>query len=272
MWRTLALAGVLWASPALGADERPAKLPLTLDHFSRTTPRWFAESSTTVGFPTRGATGIGYGQPFWRAISLDAIGFMTPFFTQAGVAVTGSLPLVQLELGAARVRTFGVGTLPKQERYTTRELDAHAGHATYSALNATLFGAVPLRPLPVVLRGQLVATPWLEERSAVLEQNRFVLRAPLAGFVRAFALVLLGDSGNLRVGTVAESIWPGAGAAAIVRLGPCLTADLTSHTDLTLFASVPVTSPDDLALRHGAGGSVAFRYRLATGESAPRLP
>jgi hypothetical protein len=263
--------GILWASGALAAESRE-RLPATAENFRSGQSRWFVQSSLSVGMPSRGANGVGYGKPYFRSISLDAVGFATPFFTQAGLALTLGLPIAQLELGAARVRSFESAPLPRQAHYSARDIRSYPGHVTYSALNATLYGLVPLPPFVIPLRAQLVYAPGLGGETALLEPNRYVFRPPLTGFVRLFPMIAIGGLAGPRAGAVTEVIWPGGSAPVIVRVGPSFSADLSAHTDVTVFAEVPLTSPDELKLRYGLGAGVSLRYRAATGERSPDFP
>jgi hypothetical protein len=260
------------AVPSVAAAEPAFRLPPSLENWRAGDDRWFASTTAIGGTQLKAAAEVGYGRPFWRAVSLQASGMVTPTFAQTGAHLVGALPLAQLHLGWTAQSFFSRGTLPLEESYSADDVNQTNGRARYSNLEVLLVGRIPLRPFVLFVRDQVFWAPWLDEQTALPAVQHFTLRPPWANVLQAFPMWTLGEDAWLRVGLASEVIWPGGDSTVLVRLGPAFSADLTAHTDLWTFVSVPLMSPDDVGVRNEFFGGLVLRYRWATGERPPAFP
>jgi hypothetical protein len=124
-------------------------------------------------------------------------------------------------------------------------------------------------PLP-----HFVVVPWLtasriygvpQGHAFYDEMNRLVVEGHWLGAARVAAAFTWGPIRRYRVGFLAEQVWAGR-SSPTTRLGPEVQIVFSPHWDVLGVATWPVAGPDSLGVWNAAYGTVALRWKGATGE------
>jgi hypothetical protein len=243
-------------------------------YWSVGTPRFFLSTKSDVGgIYVKPYFSVGYGLPHWIWTGIDLNGIVTPEFTQVYGGVRGSTPLFDLALGVRDTYSYWKPFLEPRPSFVAADLRNPSPNAHYLAWEGEAVGVVPL-PHSAILVDYIAvgifnrpANKYLYEESyrAIVADTFFqVLR------VAAVARMLREDA--LKLGVLTEFVLDTGRSQPVFRMGPAASLQLTDHLEMLGTLSLCVSSPDRLGLALGAYGVSGFRYRWATGESAPKLP
>jgi hypothetical protein len=216
----------------------------------------------------------GYGRPHWSWIGVEGYSVLSPDGGSFYGGVRGTLPHFEVRVGARNTFTMDEYVLPPQETYT--RLDAeyeNTMRSRYSAIEAEVSGSIVVPGGAVFGAATFYSIFDAPEPYYLYEEaTKVIMGRPHLFRVRAGFVTQPTWEGTLKVGLASEVIGdPGRGVFH-VRLGPAFSVALTHHLDATGTLGVIISSPDSIGLLGADLGSLALRYKWATGDKWPEFP
>jgi hypothetical protein len=266
MWGTGAMAETSTATRESGLEKRK------LSYWAEGPFRWFLSSRTEFGIYAKAQVALGYGQPFWMWTGAETWAMTTTSFAAGYFGFRGTLPFLDLRLGARYTHSYFRSLLPPKDSYDDEDITTpHGPLANYLSLESELAGVLPLLGgflFPVIT---FYAMPDVPDGKYLFDESlRGVMKPPFIWGNRIGYVHLFGK--HVKAGVLNELIvLPGRGAA-IFRMGPAAAVSLTDHLDAQGTISFALSSPDSFNLFHGSFGQLGLIYRMATGDPAPRFP
>lgn len=237
-------------------------------------PRWFVSSKTDLGaIYAKPYFSVGYGLPHWIWVGADLNAITTTEFTQVYGGVRASSPILDFAFGARDTYSYSKTFLEPRATFVADDVYGSGKNARYWAWEAEGVGIVPLPHSAILFNYIAVGTIDVPENRYVYDESYRVIVAPsfFQVFRTAVVLRLLRED-TLRIGVLAELITSTGRSSNVFRMGPAGALQLTDHLEMLGTLSVALSSPDRLGIALGAYGVAGFRYRWATGESAPKWP
>lgn len=287
----LAVAALAWASAPRAALAQVGDIPTTqseqpgsasgvdiaskLPYWAAGKTRAFASASFDVGVMFyRTTVAVGYGKPHWSWIGAEGSTVLSPDGGSFYGGVRGTLPQFEMKVGLRNSFTVDEYVLPPQDTYTRTDTDyENTVVSHYFAVEAEMSGAIAVPGGRVYGAATFYAIFDEPEGYYLFEEVSKVIMAPPYLFrVRGGYISQPTWEGTIRVGAVAEVLGdPGRGVFH-VRAGPAFSVALTHHLDVTGALSVTISSPDSIGLLGADLGSLALRYKWATGDKWPEFP
>jgi hypothetical protein len=254
---------VVWKAP------RPAN-----GYWSVGTPRWFVSSKSDLGFfYAKPYFSLGYGLPHWIWAGADLNAITTLEFAQVYGGVRASTPILDLAFGVRDTYSYKRPFLTPRATFVANDLDGPGRNARYWAWEAEGVAVAPLPHSAILVNYIAVGTLDVPEDRYVYDESYRAIVAPAFFQVFRGALVLrLLREDALRIGVLGELVTSTGRSRNVFRMGPAAALQVTDHLEMLGTLSVALASPDRLGLALGAYGVAGFRYRWATGESAPKWP
>jgi hypothetical protein len=277
-----------WALPAEpgprgvppGADADPVvevlgKAPRPVNgYWSEGVPRWFVSSKSDVGgVYVKPYLSVGYGLPHWIWLGADLNAITTLEFAQVYTGARASSPILDFAFGVRDTYSYGKTFLDPQVTFVADDVTRPGSNARYWAWEAEGVAVAPLPHSAILVNYVAVGMIDVPEDRYVYEESyrAIVASAFFRGFRAAVVLRVLGEDA-LKIGVLSELITSTGRSRSVFRKGPAAALQLTDHVEMLGTLSVALASPDRLGLALGAYGVAGFRYRWATGESAPKWP
>lgn len=270
MGRLSMVAALLWLCLGASADAqdtlipRPVAVPRDPNGWSEGKTRVFFAGSASIGTAARSEVSIGYGMPHWAYVAVETAGGSTG--EHAFTSVRGRLSLLYVDVAAGWGKVFGYKhtRLPKLDRYDALSVPG-ADDAKYQALQLWVFGLIPAPGGYVQYELEGVRPRDLDDGQAVYEE---LLRAVIVpGWTLAGRLGYAFQFAQKRgaIGALGEAVWVEGREGYVARVGPIVSWAFSQRIDLSLTATVPVHTDDEIDLYHGIWGTARARYRFATG-------
>jgi hypothetical protein len=222
----------------------------------------------------RTVVAAGYGRPHWSWIGAEGYSVISPDGGSFYAGLRGTLPQFEVRLGARQTFTIDDYVLPPQETYTRIDADyENTVRSRYLAMEAEMSGSIVLGEGAVFGAATFYSVFNAPEPYYLYEEaTKVIMARPYLFRLRAGYVTKPTWEGTLKVGVAGEVIGdPGRGAFH-VRLGPAFSVALTHHLDATGTLGVIVSSPDSIGLLGADLGSLALRYKWATGDKWPEFP
>ncbi len=231
-------------------------------------PRLFVAAMAEGGYAyARPRFALGYGQPYWRWIGVEA----HPLLSLSGLGhylgIGGSLPGLTARVGARYTYPLSRDYLQPRSRYYRLDLERReTERAKYLALEAELAATVPVLvgsafAVLTAYRVELVPDEYF-----VFEENlRQVIEPPYIWRARLGYLLGFGRDGSIRVGAAAEWIGLPGREEHVVRAGLLGSVLINAHLEAQASLIPVIVSPDRTGLAGGDFGQLGIRYRWASG-------
>lgn len=236
-------------------------------HWERQHPRWFLSGDVSLGFTQSLRTTVGYGQPFWRFIGIDAQALSSLEFGAVAIGPRIDALFINGLLDVRSTWSYSRRQPLPAESYAT--FDGATGPlARYMALEGALWSYLPLGPTLAYaeLNGLCVWGKGVPTSAVFEEYYRATLNANTALFARAmWSMRLLRES--LRFGPASDLVLT-PGRTPVVRVGGFVAQQFTPHLALTVLLTLPVATPDELPVFTQSWGIARVTYSFATGEEA----
>lgn len=236
--------------------------------------RLFAAARLEVGLYAKPQVAVGYGKPYWANMTVEAFGISTSAFGAAYAGVRGSLPFLDLRVGARDTYSYNRSFLPMKDHYDAADVsEAHGPRARYLSLETELTGTFPAFHgylFPVVTIYRIVDVP--DGQYVFDESLRGVLDPPWIMGLRLGYVKNFGQDDFVKVGFLSELVVLPGRPANIVRVGPAAAVTLTDHLDAQGAITFVLTSPDSLGIWSGPFGVLGVVYRWATGDKGRAFP
>ena len=245
-----------------------------LSYWDHGDPRLFVAARVEAGLYVKPQISVGYGKPYWINTSAEAYGISTTSFGAGYAGIRGTLPFLDLRIGARYTYSYYRSFLLPKQSYVAEDVSQPAGPlARYPSLETELAGVVPALAgyfFPVVTIYRIVDTP--ADRYLFDESLRGVLKPPWIiglrlGYVKSF-----GHDEFIKVGALSELVLLPGRSDSIVRLGPAAQVSLTNHLEAIGTITFVLASPDSLGIWNGPFGVLGLVYRWATGDRNPAFP
>lgn len=282
-YTALAIAGICLvydvpvARAEIGATQ-PTVTPEPTLAWNRTEPwyrywadqdaRWFVSSDASLGFTQSLRGTVGYGQPFWRFVGLEAQVLSTLEFGAIAVGPRIDALFINALFDVRSTWAYSRHRPLRADTYTTFE-DASGPVSKYAALEGSLWTYLPLGPVLgyVEVNGIYVWDKRASPYAVFEEYYRATLNADTAMFARAM-LSVSAFRESLRFGPAGDLVLT-PGRDPLVRVGGVIMQQFTPHLTLTVALTVPVASPDELPMFTQSWGILRLRYSFASGEPEP---
>src|SRR5258708_25636430 len=85
---------------------------MRLSYWEAGGPRWFAASRLELGVYTKQQIALGYGTPYWENAAVEAFVMSTFSFAAGYAGIRGSLPFLDLRVGARDTYSYNRSFLP----------------------------------------------------------------------------------------------------------------------------------------------------------------
>lgn len=250
-----------------GNPIEPPEALIRTDYWSDGRPRLFASSRLEGGLVfAKPQVAVGYGQPFWTWVGIEAYALTTNAVGAGYVGIRGALPFANVSFGVRDSYSYIRSFLPIKTHYTADDVSSPTGdHARYLTVEAEAFGVFPAPGGYALLAPALYAVTDAPPNRYLYEESlRGVMEPPFIWALRFGYVLAFGHDEFAKAGALVEIVGlPGRGEA-IVRAGPAATVALTNQLDLTGVFSMVLSSPDSLGLWHGPFGEIGFRYCFAS--------
>jgi hypothetical protein len=273
---TACVATLAWTPAARGADGPAARPPEPLvDYWQGGAPRPFVSSRIEGGIIyAKPQVAVGYGQPYWTWIGIEAYPMTTNSFFAGYVGIRAALPFLSLSFGARDSYSYYRSFLPPGDHYVSDDLSSLNGaHARYVAIEAEVSTVLPVPGGYTLAAATVYAITGVPEHKYVFDESlRGIVKPPYIWALRLAYLAGLGKNDVVKVGVLAELVGLPGRDQLVFRSGPVLSVTITDHTDAIGVFSPVFVSPDSLGLWHGTFGQLGFRYRWATGDSGAQFP
>jgi len=245
-----------------------------LSYWDQGDPRLFVASRVEAGFYVKPQIAVGYGKPYWINTSAEVYGISTTSFGAGYAGIRGTLPFLDLRIGARYTYSYYRSFLLPKQSYVAEDVNQPAGPlARYSSLETELTGIFPA-PLgyvfPVVTIYRIVDTP--RDRYLYDESLRGVMKPPWIIGLRLGYVGNFGHDDFVKAGVLSELVVLPGRSDGIVRIGPVALVSLTNHLDALGTVTFVVSSPDSLRIWNGSFGVLGVIYRWATGDVHPAFP
>jgi hypothetical protein len=255
------------------AELQPAE-KTKLSYWEDGDPRWFAASRTELGLYAKQQIAVGYGMPYWANTSVEAFVMSTTSFAAGYAGLRGSLPFLDLRIGARDTYAYSRSFLPVKDHYDSADVSEPRGpRARYLSLETELTATLPAFAgyiFPVVTIYRIVDAP--EGQYLFDESLRGILKPPWIMGFRLGYVKNFGHDDFLKAGVLVEYIVLPGRPDNIVRVGPAATVKLTDHLDAQGTITFVIASPDSLGIWSGPFGVLGVVYRWATGDKHPAFP
>jgi hypothetical protein len=206
---------------------------VTLSYWDQGDPRFFVAARAEAGLYAKPQISVGYGKPYWINASAEAYGISTTSFGAGYAGIRGSLPFLDLRIGARYTYSFYRSFLPPKESYVAEDVSRPAGPlARYPSLETELSGIFPAFAgylFPVVTIYRIVDTP--ADMYVFDESLRGVLKPPWIIGLRLGYVKNFGHDDFIKAGVLSELVLLPGRTGSIVRLGPAALVTLTDHLD-----------------------------------------
>lgn len=233
-------------------------------------PRWFVAAMAEGGYAyVRPRFAVGYGQPYWRWIGIEA----HPLLSLSGVGhylgLGGSLPGLTARVGARYTYPFSRDYLKPRSSYDRIDLERRdEDPAKYLALEAELAATVPVlvgSAFAVLTGYRLQGVP---DEYFVFEENlRQIMEPPYIWRARLGYLVGFGRDGSIRMGVAGEYIGIPGREEYVVRAGLLGSVVINSYLEAQASLIPVIVSPDRLGLAGGDFGQLGVRFSWASGST-----
>ena len=272
---TLSAAPALLAQDAFGVDPPSAAPPaaagteqaVVARYWELGTPRLFLASTIEAGYAyAKPKFAVGYGQPYWRWIGVEA----WPLVSTSGVGgyggIGGAVPGLSFRAGSRYVYPFSRTYLDPKDSYSRQDLDLVEGdRATYMALEGEVAATIPVPAgsLFGVFTGYYVLLA-PDDQYLFEEQLRTVMQPPYIWRARLGYLFAFGRDSAIRVGPAADWIGLPGREETVIRAGLVGSVAITAALEAQASFVPVIVSPDTTGLEGGDFGQLGIRYRWAT--------
>lgn len=232
--------------------------------------RAFVATTVDVGVPyAQPSLVVGFGRPHWQWAGIEARAGTTATFAQGFVGLRAVLPFLDASFGVRETQSFRWPLLARRERYGAGAPDGE-GNARYRALDFEVSGVLPL-PAGLLLWDVLVVRTMggFGEMDLYEESMRAIVRPPLAAAAR---LAYVARVGRVAFGPLAEIVLLPERPGSIVRAGAVASVQCTPHLEAIVALTLPVATPDALALVDASSGMLGVRWRWASAERGAAFP
>jgi hypothetical protein len=258
--------------PPLDKPTTPGAAPKH-SYWEGTKPRWFVSGNLEGGVYLKPQIRVGYGQPHWMWVGIEAYPVITPGFAGGYAGIRGTLPVLDLRFGVRDSFSFDRSYLTPKASYVAADVDHAHDHARshYMTIEGGITGVVPLPGSFLVANVDAYYLPDVPKGLDVYEESLRVVARPnwVIGNRLAYA-VKIGKS--IKAGALGELVVVPGRDAVTWRVGPAACVSITDHLDGMFALTVPVSSPDHLGLMQGAFGVLGLSYAWATGDERPHFP
>lgn len=275
--RTASAQGIADLPPGAQATN-----PLT-EGIEQTRPFWRGSGPTRAFFASTIDVGtiymlprahFGYGKPHFRWIGGEIGSGISLGSVRTYAGIRGSMPGLDIRLGARYEHPLSQTYLPRQEAYDEEELDQPGlSRGAFLAAEAEVITAigVPSGSIIGVVTGMHVSQ--VPEGLNLFETStRVVMEPPWMWRMRLGYLYHLGWQGTMKLGVAGEVIHLVEREAFTVRAGPAISVALTHHLEALAAMMIVVHGPDTLGLAGADLGQLGLRYRWATGDAWAAFP
>ena len=232
--------------------------------------RPFVATTVDAGLPyAQPSLFVGWGRPHWQWAGVEARAGTTATFAHGFVGLRAVLPFLDASFGVRETQSFRWPLLARRERYGP---DAHdgEGNARYRALDFELSGVVPVPAGFLVWDALAVRTLDVPAESDVYEESmRAIVRPPFAVNGR---LGYVARVGRASFGPLGEAVVLPDRAGPVVRAGALASVQCTPHLEAIVALTLPIASPDALAILDASSGMLGVRWRWASTERAASFP
>lgn len=231
-------------------------------------PRLFLAAMGEGGYAyVRPRFALGYGQPYWRWIGVEAYPLLSLSGLGQYVGVGGAVPGLTARAGARYTYPLSRDYLEPRSSYDRLDLELRETEpAKYLALEAEVAATVP------VLVGSAFAiltayrVELVPDDLFVFEENlRQIMEPPYIWRARLGYLVGFGKDGSIRIGAAAEYIGLPGREEHVVRAGVLGSVLISANLEAQASLIPVIVSPDRLGLAGGDFGQLGVRYHWATG-------
>jgi hypothetical protein len=242
-------------------------------YWSEGTPRFFLSTKSDVGgIYVKPYLSFGYGLPHWIWTGVDLNAITTPEFAQVYSGIRGSTPLFDIALGVRDTYSYWKPFLEPRTSFFS-DLRSPGPNAHYLAWEGEVVGVIPLPHAAILLDYIAVGILNRPAGKYVYEESyRAVVGKSFFQVLRMAAVARLLREDALKLGVLTELVTTTGRGAPVFRMGPAASLQLTDHLEMLGTLSLAVSSPDRMGLALSAYGVSGFRYRWATGETAPKAP
>lgn len=228
--------------------------------------RRFPAAQLEGGFQyLRALVAYGFGEPFRRALALEARGAVNTGAVQGALAVHASYPYIDFRVGGRLVQGFAHSYLIGEQGRDVRDLATlDNGKASYAVFETEGAARIPLGDrLFLAPVATMMSVRGVPEGKFVYEESLRVVATPpliLRGRLTLWFLVTKDDA--LRIGPVAELIVvPDQVRGRTVRAGGALELRASSAVDLVVTIVPSILSPDRLGLAGADVTDLGLRVR-----------
>jgi hypothetical protein len=261
-----------------GRDARAAGAPVEpkqrLSYWEDGEPRFFAAGRIEAGLYVKPQIAVGYGQPYWINVNVEAFAISTTAFGAGYAGIRGALPFLDLRIGARYTYSYYRSFLTPKASYTADDVTLPDGPlARYLSYEAELTGVAPVLNgfiFPVITVYRIENTP--AGKFVYDESLRGITDPPWIIGLRLGYAHKFGHDGFIKAGILTELILLPDRHERIWRAGPAAQVTLTDHLDVQGTLSLVLSGPDSLGIWHGPFGVLGFVYRWATGDPHPAFP
>ncbi len=271
------LGGSVFLTHAAAAEttsEQPELGQSRFAYWNQGRARPFGAARMEAGLYLKPQIAVGYGEPYWINTTAETYGISTTSFGAGYGGIRGTLPFLELRVGARYTYSYYRSFLPPKEHYVSEDVSKPSGPlARYLSVEAELFGTFPLLggyAFPVFTVYHIAGTP--EGAYLFDESLRGVLKPPWIAGVRLGYVKSFGSDEFFKAGVLTEVVLLPGRSASVVRVGPAALVTLTDHLDAQGTITFVVQSPDSLGIWNGPFGVLGFVYRWATGDARAAFP
>lgn len=257
------------AEPLPTAQQTLENPDQTGSYWSRGPARSFVATSIDAGYLYfRPRLILGYGRPFWRAISFEANPEVSTSYLAGFAGIRATLPYVNLRVGGRYVFAFQHYFLVDQPKYDRLALESQTTtRSKYIDGEAELNGTLPIGFGALVATGNLTYITGVTSGLNVYEEVlRIIAKPPLVWRGRVGYAIRLGAEGKISIGLVAEMLGS-QGRDPTLRAGFIGSASLSDHLEVLGWLVPPILGPDTIGIAGGDFGQLGLRYRAATGQA-----
>ncbi|HEY6557651.1 MAG TPA: hypothetical protein VI072_10275 [Polyangiaceae bacterium] len=231
-------------------------------------PRLFLATMAEGGYAyVRPRFALGYGQPYWRWIGIEAYPLLSLSGLGQYVGLGGAVPGLTARVGARYTYPLARDYLEPRSSYDRLDLELRKTEpAKYLALEAEVAATVPVLvgsmfAIVTAYRVELVPADLF-----VFEENlRQIMEPPYIWRARLGYLVGFGKDGSIRIGAAAEYIGIPGREEHVVRAGVLGSVLINAHLEAQASLIPVILSPDRLGLAGGDFGQLGVRFHWATG-------
>lgn len=247
--------------------------PPATTYWARGAPEPFVSATLEAGWTyIRPEVSVGFGRPFYRAMTLDVKPLASPAGAGFYAGVRGQVPFLSLRAGVRQFEPFDHRLLPAKDSHARADLDLRNGpEAEPLSLEGELSGEVDVaHGGPFWLLGAYHVTRVDDGYHLYEESLKVIVAPPWLWRLRVGYAWRFGPGDAIRLGFAEEILESPGRPSYVIRAGVVASVAIEDNVDVQLSLLPVIHSPDAIGLAGADFGHLGMRWRWATGGSQRR--